>query len=129
MGATQMDAQQDGGDLRTQISNEMVRAQKRFFGKGPTSTKSYLMDDFLLIVMRGNRTVAEDTMLEFGKADLVREFRQQFENEMTSRLVGMVEELSGRTVIGYQSQILFDPDVVVELFFFEAPPGEADVTS
>jgi uncharacterized protein YbcI len=109
-----------GTDLLAQISSEMVRAQKKHFGKGPTSTKSYLLDDFLIVVMRGNRTVAEDTMLEFGRLDLVREFRQQFENEMTSRLVGTVERLTGRTVLGYQSQILFEPDVVVELFFFES---------
>ena len=111
----------DDGDLLARISNEMVRAQKRYFGKGPTATKSYLLDDFLLIVMRGSLTVAEQTMLDFGHPDLVRDFRQQFENEMTSRLVGMIEEVTGRKVLGYQSQILFEPDVVVELFFFDLP--------
>ncbi len=108
-----------GDELLSRISTEMVRAQKKYFGRGPTSAKSYLLDDFLLIVMRDNRTVAEQTMLEFGHADRVREFRQHFENEMTSRLVGMVEELTGRSVLGYQSQILFEPDVVVEMFFFD----------
>src|SRR3954451_17186073 len=88
----------EGGDLLTRISTEMVRAQKKHFGKGPTSTKSYLLDDFLLIVMRGNRTVSEETILEFGRPDLVREFRKQFDNEMTSRLVVTIEELTGRTV-------------------------------
>ena len=128
MGAPGPEIQRDGGDLLTRISTEMVRAQKRYFGKGPTATKTYLLDDFLLVVMRGSRTVAEATMLDFGRADLVREFRQQFENEMTSRLVGTIEELTGRSVLGYQSQILFDPDVVIELFFFDTPPGEPDVT-
>ena len=90
-----------GGDLLTQISNQMVHAQKKFFGKGPTSAKSYMLDDMLLIVMRGGFTTAEMTMLEFGQQDLVRQFRQIFENEMTDRLHKMIEELTGRKVLTY----------------------------
>ena len=109
--------EQDAG-LLERISNEMVRAQKRFFGKGPEEAKSYLVDDLLFIVMRGGMTTAEKTMLEFGQADQVREFRQLFENEMTQRLTSMIEELTGRTVLTYQSQVMFDPDIVVEMFVF-----------
>jgi uncharacterized protein YbcI len=124
--------QLQGSDLLSRISTEMVRAQKKFFGKGPTSTKTYMLDDFVMIVMRGSRTVAEATMLEFGQHDLVRNFRQQFENEMTARLVGMIEDLTGREVRGYQSQILFDPDVVIEIFFFvdgDGVQGDAAASS
>ncbi|HEV2771020.1 MAG TPA: DUF2294 domain-containing protein [Solirubrobacteraceae bacterium] len=118
-----------GGDLLSRISTEMTRAQKRYFGVGPTSTKSYMLDDFLMIVMRGSQTVAEKTMLDFGKEDLVRAFRQSFENEMTAKLTGMIEELTGRKVLGYQSQILFEPEVVVELFFFDRAADEAEVSA
>lgn len=111
--------------MLSQLSNEMVRAQKKFFGKGPTQAKSYILDDMLIIVMRGGLTTAEQTMLDFGKPDLVREFRQLFENEMTARLTGMVEELTGRKVATYQSQIMFDPDVVVEMFMFDEPGNVA----
>jgi uncharacterized protein YbcI len=116
-----------GSELLSRISTEMVRAQKKYFGKGPESTKSYMLDDFLLIVMRGNQTIAEQTMIAFGEENRVRDFRQHFENEMTTRLVGMIEDLTGRSVVGYQSQIIFEPDVVVELFFFDRPADEADV--
>lgn len=103
-----------------QISDAMARAQKEFFGKGPTHVKSYMLDDMLLIVMRGSMTTAERTMLDFGEADQVRQFRQLFEKRMTARLTGMVEELTGREVLTYQSQIMFDPDVVVEIFIFDS---------
>ena len=116
-----------GGELLSRISNEMVQAQKRFFGKGPTSAKSYMMDDLLIIVMRGGFTVAENTMLEFGQQDQVRQFRQLFENEMTGRLTGMIEKLTDRKVLTYQSQILFEPDVVVEMFLFDSEGGSGTV--
>ena len=75
--------------------------------------------------MRGGMTTAEKTMLEFGQADQVRQFRQLFENEMTERLTGTMEELTGRKIVNYQSQVMFDPDVLVEMFVFDSP-GSSD---
>jgi len=116
---------EQGQSLLERISNEMVHAQKKFFGKGPTKAKSYLVDDLLFIVMRGGMTTAEKTMLEFGCADQVREFRQLFENEMTQRLTDMIEQLTGRKVLTYQSQVMFEPDIVVEMFVFDSAGTEA----
>ena len=46
---------------------------------------------------------------------------------MTEKLTGMIEELTGRKVLTYQSQILFQPDVVVEIFLFDSEGGEGTV--
>ena len=105
--------------MLAKISTEVVRTLKDSFGKGPLKAKSYLLDDFLLVVMRGGVTVAEETMLERGHEDLVREFRQKYQNEMGDVLVSKVETLTGRRVTNYQSQILFDPHIVMEIFFFD----------
>lgn len=115
--------EEQGGSLLAQISNAFVTMQKEYWGIGPLEAKSYMMDDLLLIVMRGGLTRAERTMLDFGQQDLVRNFRQTFENEMTQNLTGKIEELTGRKVLTYQSQILFDPDIVAELFVFDKAPG------
>lgn len=96
----------------------MVRAQKEFFGRGPTKAKSYLLDDFLLVVMRGGFLPVERTMLEAGKEDIVRQYRQDFQDAMTGRLVDKIEGLTGRKILTYQAQVMFDPDMVFELFFF-----------
>jgi uncharacterized protein YbcI len=106
--------------LMSRISNEMVQAQKKYFGRGPTQAKSYMLDDFLLVVMRGGMTTAESTMLEFGRADLVRNFRQELENELAERVVTRMQELTGRTIVNHEAQIMFDPHIVVEMFFFES---------
>jgi uncharacterized protein YbcI len=115
--------EEQGGSLLAQISNAFVTMQKEYWGLGPVEAKSYMMDDLLLVVMRGGLTRAERTMLDFGQQDLVRSFRQTFENEMTQELTGLIEQLTGRKVLTYQSQILFDPDVVTELFVFDRVAG------
>jgi uncharacterized protein YbcI len=120
-----------GSSLLARISSAMVQAKKEYFGKGPTRAKSYLLDDFLLVVMRGGLTTAEQTMLDAGEEDQVRSFRQGFENQMTTRLTDMVEDMTGRKVVTYQSQILFEPDVVIEFFMFDdtVDPTERDATA
>ena len=110
-----------GGDMLARLSDEMVRAKKQFFGKGPEQAKSYMLDDMLIVVMRGGLTTAEQTMLRFGRANMVRQFRQLFEDEMTEVLTGLVEQTTGRKVVNYQSQVMFDPDIIVEMFVFDEP--------
>jgi uncharacterized protein YbcI len=115
---------EEGQNLLLQVSNSMVRMHKEFFGKGPTKAKSYMFDDFLLVVMREGLTTAEKTMLEFGHPNQVRQFRQLFQDEMTERLMNTVRQLTGRTVVNYQSQVLFDPDITLEIFVFDADRRE-----
>jgi uncharacterized protein YbcI len=112
------------GGLLSQISTQMVRAMKHYYGKGPISAKSYLIDDLLFIVMREGMTQSEQTMLDAGHETTVRNFRQEFENEMAQRLTDMVEQLTGRRVINYQSQVMFDPNMTVEMFVFDDPARE-----
>lgn len=112
------DEERARGQMLSEISNEMVRIQKRYWGRGAVEAKSYLIDDFLLIMMRGGLTVAEESMLARGHAREVRAFRQVWQDDMTEILTTMVEERTGRNVVNYQSQVMFDPDVVMEIFLF-----------
>lgn len=109
----------DGGSLLSRISNEIVKAQKKYWGKGPVGAKSYMFDDMLFVVMEGGLTTAELSMLDFGQHDLVRQFRQTFENEMTQQMTDIIEQLTQRKVVTYQSQIVFDPHRVFEIFVFD----------
>lgn len=115
---------ESGQGLLATISREMVKAMKDYYGRGPVQAKSYLVDDLLFVVMRGGATKLEQTMLEAGEEDTVRSFRQRFENVMAERLIGRIEELTQRKVLTYQSQVLFDPHMVVEIFVFDEPIQE-----
>jgi uncharacterized protein YbcI len=110
-----------GGSLLSRISTEMVQAMMQYYGKGPVRARSYMVDDLLFIVMRDGMTQCEQTLLDAGREDSVRRFRQEFENEMTERLTTMIEQLTGRRVINYQSQVLFDPNMIIEIFVFAEP--------
>ena len=112
------------GDLPRAIARTLVAAKKEFYGRGPESAKTFINEDMVITVMRGGKTTAEDTMLEAGQKDMVRAYRQIFQNKMEERLTGAMEQLTGREVVNYQSQVMFDPFTVVELFFFDQPLDE-----
>ena len=110
---------QQGQSLLSRISTEVVKTFKEYYGKGPTSAKSYMFDDMLFVVMRGGLNAAEKFLLEKDEVDVVRQYRQTFENRMNEILSDKIAKLTGRKVIAFNSQILFDPDISIEIFVFD----------
>ena len=104
------------GSLRAAIANAMVGLKKRYYGRGPEAAKAYVEDDYIFVVMEGGLTRNEETLLEAGKADLVRQYRLAFQETVGPTATSAVEELTGRRVIGYHSQIVFDPARAFEIF-------------
>ena len=105
--------------MLAEISNAMVGLKKEFYGKGPTKAKTYINDNY---VMQGGITRNEETLLAAGQAHLVREFRLRFQEAMADATIEAIERLTGRKVIGYHSQIVFDPEHTFEIFVLDAPP-------
>jgi uncharacterized protein YbcI len=112
------------GPLRAGISNAMVRIKQEFYGKGPQRAKTYTFDNYVFTVLEDALTTIEVTLKESGEGELVREVRLTFEDMMTETFVGEVEKLTGRRVVGYHSQVVFDPDIVFEFFVLE-PAAES----
>lgn len=111
------------GSVRARISDAMVGLKKELYGKGPTGAKTYLNDAYVFVVMEGGLTRNEETMLAAGEHELVRSFRLRFQAVVTETATQAVEEITGRRVLTYHSQIVFDPVRAFEIFLLDAPPG------
>jgi uncharacterized protein YbcI len=116
------------GDVLAAISREMVRLKAQHYGKGPTEAKVYVCDDWLFCVMKGGMTPVERTLLEHGENELVRQVRLRFQENMDDSFTGVVRELTGRPVLTYQSQVVFDPDFTIEIFLLGPNGSEPDAT-
>jgi uncharacterized protein YbcI len=108
-----------GGSLRTAVANAMVGMKKQLYGRGPTAAKAWILDDYVFVVLEGGLTRNEETLLADGKADLVRDYRLSFQETVGATAMGAVEELVGRRVLTYHSQIVFDPPRTFEIFVLE----------
>jgi uncharacterized protein YbcI len=112
----------DAGGRRAAISNALVGLKKEFYGKGPTAAKTYFNDDWVFVVLEDGLTRNEETLLEAGEERLVRQVRLRFQEAMTTTICGAVEEILGRRVLTYHSQVMFDPARTVEMFLLDALP-------
>jgi uncharacterized protein YbcI len=109
------------GDVLAAISREMVRLKANHYGKGPTEAKAYVCDDWLFCVLKGGMTAVEQTLLKHGDNDLVRQVRLRFQQNMDESFTEVVRRLTGRQVLTYQSQVVFDPDFTIEIFLLGPP--------
>jgi uncharacterized protein YbcI len=104
------------GSLRAALANALVGLRKRHYGRGPEAAKAYIEDDYIFVVLEGGLTRNEETLLAAGQDDLVRRYRLAFQEAVAPTATGAVEELTGRRVIGYHSQVVFRPAREFEIF-------------
>jgi uncharacterized protein YbcI len=107
---------QSHGDVLTAISDGMVALLKEFYGRGPTRTKSYYEDDLVVCVLRGGFSRVEQTLLDGGRGAAVIQQRMEFQEVMRNRFTGVIQDATGRPVIGFMSGNQQHPDMMCEVF-------------
>ena len=114
------------GDVLTAISDGMVALLKEFYGRGPTRTKSYYADDLVVCVLRGGFSRVEETLLQGGRGPAVIEQRMAFQDIMRHRFEAVIEDATGRRVIGFMSGNQQHPDMMCEVFILAPTDLVAD---
>jgi uncharacterized protein YbcI len=107
-----------GGALYAAISSAVVRIQRDYLGRGPTSARTHLNENTLIVELQETLTKAERTLAEQGEGEHVITTRHKFQEAMKSDLVGAVEDLTGREVVAFMSANHLDPDCAAEIFIF-----------
>ena len=114
--APDLDLTTASGDVRTEISDGLVALLKDYYGRGPDRTKTYVNDDLVVCLLRGGFTRVEQTLLESGHGgDVIRQ-RMVFQDVMRDRFEAVVEQATGRKVIGFMSGNQQEPDMICEVF-------------
>jgi uncharacterized protein YbcI len=114
----------EGGKLLSEITNRIVALMREHYGRGPVKAKTYVLDNLIVCALQDGLTAIEKTLIEGGEPERVLELRRDFQRLMETRYSQMVEQLTGRKVLAFLSQVHVDPDLTVELFLMDGPvPG------
>ena len=119
-----MAAGADTGSMRLQVSSALVALKKKLYGRGPEGAKTFFNDDWVFTVLEGGLLPHEEVLVANGEEMLVRQYRLRFQEAVADQLCGAIEEITGRKVLTYHSQIMFGPTRVVEMFLLERPPDQ-----
>jgi uncharacterized protein YbcI len=117
------------GAASTAICNAVVGALKRVCGKGPTKVKAFSLDDHIAVVARDMLTPLERALVQSGHEQLVREARGALADQVAKECRAAIEQATGLSVVGWQSQVDPCEDSAVALVRLEPfspaadPPG------
>jgi uncharacterized protein YbcI len=121
------DAKLDGagerGKLAAGISNAIVGIHRQYYGRGASRARTVMGADYVICFMEDIYTPVERTLIDAGRFAAVQETRSAFQATMRERFSQAVEEIVGRKVVGFLSQVHVDPDLSVETFILEATNG------
>jgi uncharacterized protein YbcI len=103
----------------TLISNGMSKLHRDYYGRGPGLVHTVVGHDHVISFLEEMYTPVERTLIEAGELEAVTQTRLAFQRAMEGRFIGCVEDVMGRKVKAFLSQVHFDPEISAEIFVLE----------
>jgi uncharacterized protein YbcI len=116
-------------DLRSQataISNGIGSLHRQHYGRGADRIRTHINGDLVVTLLEDCFTTVEKKMIDEGAFTSVRETRIMFQDWMGPNFIQIVEEVLGRKVRAFFSQVGSDPDIAAELFLLEPLGSSSD---
>lgn len=110
----------------TAVGNAITKLHREYYGRGATTTRTLYQRNFVIAFLEDIYTPVERTLIEAGSHEEVKNTRQAFQMAMRERFTAAVEEITGRRVLQFMSQVSFEPDMAAEIFVLE-PGTDTDV--
>ncbi len=120
-----MNAKKTRGQLEAEISEALTRFEKEFMGRGPTETKTYIIDDLVLVRLKGILTQAEYQLSRSENTARGRELIKQVRQELLERgrplLEAVIRDLLGREVVSLHTDLSTVTGERVIIFTLDGP--------
>lgn len=115
------------GQIEAEISESVTRFEKEYMGRGPLETKTYLIEDMVLVRLKGVLTPAEHQLAETaensGGRELIKRMRVALLEKGRPLLQIAVESLVGVKVKSLHTDISTVTGERVLLFTLAAVPA------
>ncbi len=112
------------GELEAEISEAIVKFEKEYMGRGPVETKTYIIDDLVLVRLKGVMTPAE---LQLAGAEnprgreLIKQVRHELLEKGRPLLETVLQTVTGRRVASLHTDISTKTGERVIVFTLTAP--------
>jgi uncharacterized protein YbcI len=94
------------GQLEAEIGNALIQFEKDFMGRGPKETRAYIIEDMVLVRLKGVLTPAEQQLAKNAAGtDLIKQIRSNLLEQARELLSETIEKITGCTVISLYTDI------------------------
>lgn len=94
------------GQLEAELGNALIQFEKDYMGRGPQETKAYIIEDMILIRLKGVLTPAEQKLANTDKGrELIKNMRSNLLEEGRELLSQSVEKITGIKVLSLHTDV------------------------
>ena len=94
------------GQIEAEISNALIQFEKDYKGRGPEETKSFIVEDMILVRLKGVLTPAEQQLAKNPEGmNLIKKVRSNLLEQGRGMLAEAVEKITGLKVIALHTDI------------------------
>jgi uncharacterized protein YbcI len=115
------------GELEAEISQAVVRFEKEYMGRGPLETRTFLVDDMVLVRLKNVLTPAEHKLAESSDPDrgrdLIKQMRHQLIESGGPLLHAAVRDILGVAVRSMHTDISTRTGERVIVFTLDTKPA------
>jgi uncharacterized protein YbcI len=115
------------GQIEAEITEAVIRFEKEYMGRGPVEAKTYIVDDMVLVRLKGVMSRAEYQLATTGDTLRGRELIKQIRRESLERgrmlLEAVVRDTVGRNVVSMHTDISTVTGERVIVFTLEGTPS------
>lgn len=92
--------------LEAEISNALIQFEKDYMGRGPMETRAYIVEDMILVRLKGVLTPAEQQLAKNQEGTpLIKRVRSSLLEQARELLTGEIEKMTGSKVISLHTDI------------------------
>jgi len=97
------------GQIEAEISEAIIKFEKEYMGRGPEETKTYIIDDMVIVRLKRVLTPAEQQLAKTtegptGRA-LVKQIRTELLEKALPLLNAVATEITGKNIISLHTDI------------------------
>lgn len=94
------------GQVEAEISASLIQFEKDFMGRGPKETKAYIIEDMVLVRLKGVLTPAEQQLAKNAEGtELIKRLRSNLLEQARELLSGTIEKVTGLGVTSLYTDI------------------------
>jgi uncharacterized protein YbcI len=94
------------GEIEAAISEAMIRFEIEYMGRGPKEARSHIIDDLILVRLKGVLTPAEEQLAKCAEGvELIKKMRATLIESARGRISTMISDTSGAKVLDILTDI------------------------
>lgn len=116
------------GQVEAEISEALIKFEKEYMGRGPLETKTYIIDDMVVVRLKGVLTKAEHQLTQTGSnesRDLIKKMRIALLEKGRPLLEAVVESILSRKVNSLHTDISTHTGERIIIFVLDSSPTYA----